>query len=112
MSRPDGLGRYLAECSLPFPLLADPERTAYAAVGLERTTVLRLLRPGIGWRYMKGVLAGGKIRRPPEGEDALQTGGDFLVDGARRLRWAHTTPDPTGRPPVDELLRVASTLGP
>lgn len=105
MSRPDGVARYLAERPLPFPLLADPEKTAYAAFALKRTTVLRMLRPGIGWRYLKSVLQGGKIRRVPEGEDPLQTGGDFLID-AGKLLWEYTSPDPTDRPTVDQLLQT------
>ena len=103
MSRPDGVARYLAERPLPFPVLADPERRAYAAFGLGRTTLLRLLRPGIGWRYLKGVAAGGRIRRVPEGEDPLQTGGDFLVGPDRRLLWGFASPDPTARPGPDVL---------
>ena len=104
MSRPEWLARYLAERSLPFPILADPDRKAYAALSLGRTTVLRLLRPTIGWRYLKGILLGGKIRRVPEGEDALQTGGDFLFNADRRLEWFYTSPDPTDRPTADQLL--------
>jgi hypothetical protein len=107
MSRSDGVARYLAERPLPFPLLADPERSAYAALGLGRTTWSRIFRPGVMWRYTRHVLRGARIRRIPEGEDALQTGGDFLLGGDRRLRWAHTSPDPTNRPTVGQLLDVA-----
>ena len=107
MSRPDGLVRYLAERALPFPLLADPERQAYVALGMGRTTVWRWLRPGIAWRYLKAVLRGGRIRRIPEGEDALQTGGDFLVGRDRRLVWVYASPDPTDRPTVEQLLQAA-----
>jgi AhpC/TSA antioxidant enzyme len=107
MSRPDAITRYLAEQPLPFPALSDVDRKAYAAFGLGRTTIGRLIRPGIGWRYLKGVMAGGRIHRIPEGEDALQTGGDFLIGFDRRLQWAHTTPDPTGRPGVAQLLAEA-----
>ena len=106
MSRPEGMARYLAERPLPFPLLADPERTGYAALGLGRTSWGRILRPGVMWRYTKHVLRGARIRRIPEGEDALQTGGDFLLAGDRRLLWAHTSPDPTDRPTVGQLLDV------
>jgi hypothetical protein len=103
MSRPEGVARYLAERPTPFPVLADPDRRAYAAFGLGRTTVLRLLRPGIGWRYLKAVTAGGRIRRVPEGEDPLQTGGDFLIGPGRRLVWGFTSPDPTARPGPEQL---------
>ena len=107
MSRSEGVARYLAQRPLPFPLLADPDRRAYAALGLGRTTWGRLLRPGVLWRYVKAVLRGGRLRRVPEGEDPLQTGGDFLVGGHRRLLWAYTSPDPTDRPTVADLLKVA-----
>jgi peroxiredoxin len=107
MSRPEGVARYLAERTLPFPLLADPERKAYAALGLGRTTWTRIARPGVLWRYTKLVAGGAKVRRVPEGEDPLQTGGDFLVDADRRLLWAHTSPDPTARPAVRDLLAAA-----
>src|SRR5262249_49101537 len=101
MSRPEGVARYLAEKPLPFPLLADPNRSGYSALGLGRTTWGRFLRPGVLWRYTKFVLRGAKIRRIPEGEDALQTGGDFLVGPDRRRLWAYTSPDPTDRPTVE-----------
>jgi hypothetical protein len=109
MSRPDGITRYQAERPLPFPLVADPERRAYAAFGLGRTTWVRIARPGVLWRYAKLVAGGAKVRRVPEGEDPLQTGGDFLVDADRRLVWAYTSPDPTARPAVRDLLAVART---
>jgi hypothetical protein len=107
MSRPEGVARYLTERPLPFPVLADPDRRAYAAFGLGRTTWARMIRPGIGWRYLKAVAAGGRIRRIPEGEDALQTGGDFLIGPDRRFAWGFTSPDPTSRPTVDRLLDEA-----
>lgn len=108
MSRPDGLNRYLAASrAWPFPIVADPERTAYAALGVGRTSWGRLLRPGIIGRYLKLIVRGARVRRIPEGEDALQQGGDFLVSPDRRVLWAHTGPDPTDRPSVDELLREA-----
>jgi hypothetical protein len=112
MSRPDVLAAYLKEKSLPFPVVADPERTAYAAFGLGRTSWSRILRPGVIWRYLKLIFRGGKVRRVAEGEDALQTGGDFLVDGERRLNWRYTSADPTDRPRVEELLGQIGTGDP
>lgn len=112
MSGPTGVARYLAGRPLPFPVLADPERRAYAALGLGRTTWGRLLRPGVVLRYAGHVLRGAKIRRIPEGEDALQTGGDILIDHDRRLVRAYTSPDPTDRPAVDQLLATIQGLLP
>jgi hypothetical protein len=110
MSRPEFITRYLAEHPMPFPVLADPDRGAYAAFGLGRTSWGRMIRPAIGWRYLKAVLHGGKIRGVAEGEDPLQTGGDFIVDSGRRLVWWYTTPDPTDRPTVDRLLAETARI--
>ena len=107
MSRPERLAAYLAEQPLPFPLLGDPERRAYIAFQLGRTSWGRMLRPGIGWRFLKAVLRGGRIRGVPKGEDPLQIGGDFLIAPDRRIVWVYASPDPTDRPSVDRLLSEA-----
>jgi hypothetical protein len=104
MSTPDALTRYLAEHPLPFFIVADPERRAYASFGLQRTTWGRIARPAVVWRYIKMIARGAKVRRIPEGEDALQLGGDFLFDRDRRLAWARPSADPTDRPTAAELL--------
>jgi AhpC/TSA antioxidant enzyme len=109
MSSPDGVARYVANQHVPVPVLADPERKLYAALGIGRTTWLRLLRPGLVWKYIKLIARGGKVRRIPEGEDALQLGGDFLLGGDCRVLWAYRSADPADRPSVDEMLRVART---
>jgi alkyl-hydroperoxide reductase/thiol specific antioxidant family protein len=108
MSRPETLTRYRASRPLPFPIFADPERKVYAALGLGRTSWARFLRPGVIWRYLKMVAAGAKVRRVPEGEDALQTGGDFLVAADGRVLWEYRSDDPTDRPTVEQLLAVRS----
>ena len=109
MSRPDVLARYVAATPLPIPVFADPDRKVYAALGLARTSWARLLRPGLIWRYLRMIAHGGKVRRVPEGEDALQLGGDFLVDGSGRVLWAYRSKDPTDRPVVERLLALASS---
>ena len=106
MSKPSGLALYLAHNSMPIPIFADPERRAYAAFELGRNTWGQIIRPGVIWRYLQHVVRGAKIRRVPEGEDALQTGGDFLIDANRKLLWANRSDDPTDRPSVDQLLRA------
>jgi AhpC/TSA antioxidant enzyme len=106
MSPPKGVAAYLAEHPSVVPILSDPDRRLYTALGLGRTTWARLLRPAVVWKYLKMILRGGKVRRVPEGEDALQLGGDFLLDRDRRILWAHRGADPTDRPAVTEILQA------
>jgi peroxiredoxin len=105
MSTASGVALYLKERPLPFPLLADPERKGYATLELGRTTWTRMIGLGTIWRFTGYVLRGARIKRVAKEEDALQTGGDFLIGPDRRLAWGHTSPDPTARPTVDALLQ-------
>ena len=106
MSRPDGVARYLAERPLPFRIARRPGSDRLCRIPFaDERLCCDCSRPGIGWRYLKGVLRGGKIRRVPEGEDPLQTGGDFLIEDGKLL-WAYTSPDPTDRPSVDNVLQT------
>jgi hypothetical protein len=111
MSKPEWLARYLMERQPPFPIFADPDRTAYAAFGLGRTSWGRLFRPGIIWGYLKFIARGWKVKPIPEGEDALQLGGDFILDADRRLRWAYRGANPLDRPSVDDLLNACKLCG-
>src|SRR5687767_8121276 len=106
MSRPAGIAAYLSANPMPVPVLSDPDRRLYAALDLRRTSWARLLRPALLWKYLKLVAGGGKVRRIPEGEDALQLGGDFLVLPDRRVPWAYRGADPTDRPSVDRILHA------
>jgi hypothetical protein len=106
MSQPAGVAMYLANHPMPVPVLADPDRRLYAALELGRTTWARLLRPSLLWKYLKLIARGGKVRRIPEGEDALQVGGDFLVLPDRQVVWAYRGTDPTDRPSVDRILQA------
>ena len=112
MTSPAGVAAYLAAHPIAVPVLADPGRQLYAALGLGRTTWGRLMRPGLVWKYLKMVVRGGKVRRVPAGEDPLQLGGDFLLGPDRRVLWSHRSADPTDRPSADAILATVRTLVP
>jgi hypothetical protein len=112
MSPPAGVAAYLAAHPGPVPILADPERQLYAALGLGRTTWLRLLRPAVVWKYLKMIGRGSKVRRVPAGEDPLQLGGDFLLGPDRRVLWAYPSTDPTDRPSAEATLAAVRALVP
>lgn len=94
---------------VPFPVLVDKERRAYAAWGMRRSSVAGVwLDPRVWLRYAR-LLAGGHPPLRP-GADTLQLGGDFVVDPAGVVTYARpqTRDD---RPPVGVLvteLRLAA----
>jgi peroxiredoxin len=101
---------YLAMNPVEFPVLADPMREAYRALELGHTSWLTILRPRVLGRYLKMVWKGGKLRRPMEGDDMLQLGGDFVLDAERRLVYAYRSADPADRPPPEQLMKALQSL--
>lgn len=96
---------YLEDVDFGWPVLADPERTLYAAYGLRRGSFARVwLSPRTLWFYAS-QLARGRVARRPRA-DTLQLGGDFIIDGGGIVRFAHSSVEPADRPPVEEMLNV------
>ena len=93
---------------VPFPVLLDRERRAYAAWGLGRAPWWRVWLDPHVWRQYAAILrAGTHLRRA--GRDTLQLGGDFVVaaDGTIAYSRPQRRDD---RPPVGELLAVIDRL--
>jgi len=95
---------YLQETPYPFPVLSDPTLSAYRAFGLDRARWTTMLRPGVIGRYLKAMLRGWMPKKPHKGDDLLQLGGDFILDAAGILRYAHPSAEPTDRPSAAALL--------
>ncbi len=104
-ARPEVLATFLREHPLPFPIVGDPERTAYRRFGLERTSWATMLRPGVIWGYLRLMFRGWRPQAVRPGEDVLQLGGDFILDREGRLVYAYRSAEPTDRPPVAGLLQ-------
>lgn len=93
---------------LPFPILLDRDRRAYAAWGLSRAPWWRIwLDPAVWRQYLRLLRSGHRIRGA--GEDTRQLGGDFIVaaDGTVRYSRPQQRDD---RPPVGELLAMIESL--
>jgi peroxiredoxin len=105
-ARPEALAASLREQPLPFPAVGDPERAAYRAFGLERTSWGTILSPGVVLRYGRLLFRGWRPRQGTEGEDVLQLGGDFVLDGAGRMAYAYRSAEPTDRPSADALVQA------
>jgi hypothetical protein len=107
-AKPEQLTRYAARYGWRVPLVADPERVAYRAFGLERTSWLTFFRPRVLWGYLRGMLRGYGLRAPYAGEDVLQLGGDYVLDRDRCVVFAHPSANPTDRPRVPTILAALS----
>lgn len=86
--------------------LADPERRAYRAYGLERASAwqsffsLNVLRSNSRLKREKGY----NTEFPPKGQDAMQMAGTFIIAPDGRIRLPYYYDDIADHPPVDLLL--------
>lgn len=86
--------------------LADPERKAYAAYGLERANVWQSFLSLNVWRSNRRLkrVKGWRTDFPPRGQDALQMAGTFLIAPDGRIRLPYYYDDIADHPSVDLLL--------
>jgi peroxiredoxin len=104
-TEPRRVAAYLERYPLPFPVVADPSREAYRRLGLGRTSWGTFFRGGVLGRYLRLIFRGW-LPWSSEGDDVLQLGGDFVLDGEGRLVYAYRSAEPTDRPPAGDLLRA------
>jgi hypothetical protein len=100
---PIQLAAFVRDAAPPFRVVSDPDRKAYQAFGLGQTNLGAFLRFGVVWHYLKLIFRGWMPRKP-EGSDVWQLGGDFVLDRAGRLSFAHISQDATDRPSSEALL--------
>ena len=90
----------------PFPLLADPTRILYRRFGLGRGSFSQVWNAGTLNRYRLLARRGRRIRLPIQ--DTRQLGGDFVIDGDRRVAAVFRPPSPDARPSVDALVAAVA----
>jgi peroxiredoxin len=86
--------------------LADPERNAYRAYGLERANFWQaFLSPQI-WSSNLRLRRerGWKTEWPPKGQDAFQLAGTFIIGTDGRIRLPYYYDNISDHPPLDLLL--------
>jgi peroxiredoxin len=103
-AEPAMLVRYQEYHNWPFPILADPHRRAYQAFALPRLPWWRVFSPATLKLYSR-LLRQGMKRQGYGKEDIRQAGGDFLIDRAGNILFAHRSRDPADRPSREILLR-------
>ena len=104
-SEPALLMRYQEHHQWPFTFLADPERAAYRAFGLERLSWYRVFSPATFKLYVK-LFRKGLVRQDYGKSDIYQAGGDFVIGGDGVVFFAHRSQDPADRPSVSALLKA------
>jgi hypothetical protein len=111
-ARPEVLSRYLSRQAWRVPLVSDPDRGAYRAFGLERTGWVTFFKPGVLWKYLRGMFRGYRVKTPYAGEDVLQLGGDFVLDKLGRVVFAYPSANPTDRPSLNAIRDALPSLPP
>jgi peroxiredoxin len=110
-SEPAQLMRYQADHQWKFPILADTERSAYRAFGLQRLSWHRVFSLATLKFYLKSFRKG-LVRQDYGENDVYQGGGDFLIDRNGTILFAHRSHDPADRPSVSTLLKaIDKSLG-
>jgi len=86
--------------------LADPERNAYRAYGLERATIWQTFLSWRVWQSNKRLKKehGWNTDLPPAGQDAMQLAGTFVISTDGRIRLPYYYDNIADHPPVDLLL--------
>ncbi len=107
---PARVAAYLQKHPQPFAVVSDPARAAYHAFALERAAVRSLFRAGVLVRFVKLIFRGWMPKKPGQGDDVLQLGGDFVLDADGAVRYAHPSAEPTDRPSGVELVRAIKEL--
>ncbi len=96
---------FLDRHSQLFPVVSDPSRTAYQMFELPKTSWWKIFSPIFLAKYF-ALMSRGWTPGSNKGEDVLQLGDDFVLNGNRRLTFAHPSADPTDRPSTESLVQA------
>ncbi|MCX7839685.1 MAG: AhpC/TSA family protein [Anaerolineae bacterium] len=102
---PEAARAFCAQRAPEILCLADPERKAYRAYGLERGDWWQvLLSPKVVLGTLRAWRRGHRAEPPPRGQDVMQMSGVFIIgrDGKIRLPYYYDTI--ADHPPTDLLL--------
>lgn len=93
-------------------VLADPERKAYEAYGLERGGLFQtFLNPKVWAAINRANKKGYKVEPPPPGQDAMQMSGTFIISSDGRIRLPYYYDHIADHPPLDLLLSGVLSTG-
>lgn len=99
---PDRLDAYRTHLEVPFPVVADIDRTLYRALGVERGSRRQVWSLPTLKMYAELIGKGRRLRRTHE--DVRQLGADVVVDANGTIVKIFRPASPDARPTVDDLL--------
>jgi peroxiredoxin len=86
-------------------MLCDPERKVYEAYGLEKGNLFQtFLNPKIWSAISKARKKGYQVETPPEGQDAMQMSGTFIISTSGQILLPYYYDHIADHPPLDLLL--------
>lgn len=92
--------------------LADPERKAYQAFGLERGNLFQtFLNPKVWSAVSKSREKGYRVEPPPPGQDAMQMSGTFIISTQGKVLLPYYYDHIADHPPLDLLLSGVLSTG-
>lgn len=95
---------FQATFEVPFPVIADPERTLYAAYDLKRMSSLGFLSPNLAFKTVATLVRGHGLGMPTG--DVRQLPGVVAVDTRGRVIYRHEARDPADHPAPEAILQA------
>ena len=99
---------FCREREVPFGCLGDPDREAYAAVGLRRGSPLEWLGPQMLPAFVRAASRKALVGDPKGGDVTLRPG-TFVVGRDGRVAYAHYNRDSADNAPGEDVLAALET---
>ena len=101
----DNALKWLERTKFSFPLLVDENASLYRQLGMRRRLTGLLTSTGLLKPYVEPKVAGVQLPLPDRGDDTLDMGGDFIVDGKGELLYCFCQTH-VFRRPLKEVMDV------
>lgn len=102
---PEATAEFAARYAPGLTCLADPERESYQAFGLERGSLFQtFLNPKVWAAISKSRKKGYRVEPPPEGQDAMQMSGTFIISTQGKVLLPYYYDHIADHPSLDLLL--------
>jgi len=107
---PINAGRFARSMRLPYPVLCDTPRRAFAAFGLYETTLGDLAQTEVLLRTARQFARGNIPAVNPFSSSLTQLGGIYIVDNDGIVRLGHAATPVFTYPSIDTCLAVLDTI--